>query len=92
MENAGHSALTGTIVAHEEILATLLSRVLVELPQDQLNALHARMKRGPIINPDAPQNLDLDLADQVAGIGIEYDVAIKRIFAQALQLAGRSVA
>ena len=84
------NTVLATMAAHEEVIATLLSRVLSELPQDQLDALHERMQQGPVIRPDAPA-LDLDMADRVAGIGIEYDEVMQRIYTRALGLAGRSV-
>lgn len=84
-------ALAATFAAHEEVLATLLSRVLAEIPEEQYQGLAERMRQGPVINPDAPK-LDLDAADRMAGYGIEYDEAMQRIYARALQLAGRSVA
>ena len=79
-----------TLAAHEEILTTLLSRVLAQTPQEHLQALQERMERGPILRPDAPHAPDLDTADKIAGFGMEYGETINRIYAQALALSGRS--
>jgi hypothetical protein len=83
------ATLAATLSAYEEILATLLSRVLAETPQDHLEQLQQRMAQGPMINPDAPPAPDIDTADRIAGWGMEYDEVVNRIYSRALAMSGR---
>ncbi len=90
MNDDEKDTLVATLAAHEEVITILLSRVLRDLPQEELNALDARMKAGVALRPDAPKIDDLDMADRIAGQGQQYDEVMQRMYAQSLQLAGRS--
>ena len=83
------TTLAVMLAVHEEILTGLLARALKETPQDELDALQLRMKQGAILNPAAPKEPDIDVADKIAGFGMEYNEVINRIYAQALALSAR---
>lgn len=90
MNEAEKQTLAATLAAYEEVLTTLLSRVLAEAPQEQIDGLNERMRQGPILNPNAPIIHDLDAADRLAGLGQEYGEIVTRIYTQALAVSGRS--
>ena len=89
MNEAEKTTVAVNLAVHEEILTSLLARAIADAPQEQVDAMKARMEQGPVLNPNAPLTPDLDTADKIAGYGIEYHEAINRIFAQAVALSGR---
>lgn len=92
MNEAEKATLAVTLAVHEEILTSLLAQSLGSAPQETINAMQARMRQGPVLNPDAPLAPNLDEADKIAGFGVEYHEVINRIFQQALAMSGRSAA
>ena len=77
--------IAATLAAHENVLAIILSYRLEKLSPDERRGLMEIMNSSPDhgLMPKG-LNLDIDAADELAGLALEYRDAINRLYGLAL--------